>query len=250
MNERIKIFSILAVILIFYNTNMIAANMNIATVNVGNRGFYDDSGLKQGSSYDIMNRIVEGAGFSYKNDFMPFGRVIAHLKTGEVDLALLVPNEVVNKVATPLFHIQDVDFIVVGRKGFQIDRLEDIDGKRVGFLRMSPTANNIFQHLNVVNIQGGKYTRLINMLIRNRIDVIFGPKSSILGALRELNFSPETLLGASLSIQKLEMHLVYSKKLTDTKILMSLINSATQLKKENIIQGIINKYDQPIQMVD
>tara|TARA_R110001583_G_scaffold188860_3_gene351343 strand:- start:32867 stop:33619 length:753 start_codon:yes stop_codon:yes gene_type:complete len=250
MNKPIKLFLIMAVILTSYSTNMFAQNMNIATVNVGNRGFYDDSGLKQGSSYEIMNRIVKEAGFSYNNDFMPFARIVTYLETGEVDLALLVPNDIVNKVAIPLLHIQNVDFIIVGRKGFQFDRLEDIEGKKVGFLRMSPTANNVFKHLNVVKIQGGKYTRLIKMLIRNRIDVIFGPKSSILGALRELNYSADNLLGPSLTIQKLEMHLVYSKKTADEKIIAKLISTAEQLKKENIIQDIVDKYDQSIQIVD
>ncbi|WP_413699015.1 substrate-binding periplasmic protein [Psychromonas sp. KJ10-10] len=232
-----------------FSPKMFAQSISIATVNVGNRGFYDERGTKQGSSYEILNRIVKEAGFSYENEFMPFGRVLGYLGTGQVELSLLVPNETVNRVATPFFHIQDVDFIIVGLKDFPIERIQDIQGKRVGYLRLSPTANIFFNGLNIEKVQGGKYTRLIKMLMRDRIDVIFGPKSSILGGLRALNYSSDDLLGTSLSIRKQEMHLVYSKRVADESIIASLISSAEQLKRDNTIQNIIDKYEQAIEIV-
>lgn len=248
MLKNIKLVTLTSVLLVFCSLELLAQSINIATVNVGNRAFYDDSGLKQGSSYEILNEVVKEAGFTYKNELMPFGRILGYLETGAVELSLLVPNEIVNNVAFPLVHIQDVDFIIVGLKGFDIEQIEDIKGKKVGYLRMSPTANNFLKSVNVEKIQGGKYTRLIKMLMRNRIDVIFGPKSSIFGALRELEYSSDILLGSSLSIEKLEMHLVYSKKVADEKIIASLITSAEKLKKDNTIQNIINKYEQSVEI--
>ncbi len=225
--------------------NALATEISIATVDASNRGFIDQSGLEKGSSYEIMNIIAKEAGLTHRNTLVPYGRIISYLETGKVDIALLIPDEIVTKVAIPLIHIQDVNFIVVGKPNIVINHLDDLEQKILGFLRLSPSAKKLIGNLNIYKVEGSKYTHLIEMLMRNRIDVLLGPKSNIYWALKKLNYSPN-YLGTPLVLQKAEMHIVYSKKSANKKTILKLIAAAKKLKKNNTIQNIINKYDYSI----
>ncbi|MFT2089820.1 substrate-binding periplasmic protein [Paraglaciecola sp. 2405UD69-4] len=219
-----------------------AKEINIATVDTSNRGYLNADGQVLGSSYEIVNSIVNDSGFTYKNTLMPFGRVLGYLGSGDIDVALLVPNETTNKVSIPLEYIQDVNFIVVGRNNLSIKRLTDIRGKSVGYLRLTPTAVEALKSLDVMKVEGSKYSHMIEMLMRGRIDVLFGPESNIFWALKNLGYARQEL-GEPLLIEKLDMYLVYSKKVADKSIMSALTSSAKKLKANNTIQEIIHKYE-------
>lgn len=240
-----KVVAIFIVVIAPVTQQSLAKDINIATVHIGNRGYIDLDGKEQGSSYEIVNAIVEGAGFTHRNHLIPFGRIIRYLETGEVEAALLVPNETVNEVAIPLVHVQDVDFIFVGKPSLKLNQLKDVEGKHVGYLRLSPTAEKVIKPLNIYKVAGGRYSHMIEMLMRDRIDVLFGPKSNIFWTLKQLGYSPEDL-GEPLSVYKLELHLVYSKKTADVETIAALIASTNKLKKNNVIKDIINKYDNSV----
>lgn len=222
--------------------SILASDITIATVHTSNRGFVDKNGVTKGSSYDIVNHIATTAGLTYDNNLVPFGRILSDLESGQVDLALLVPNETVNKVAIPIIYIQDVRFIVVGKVGTKLNSLDDIENKIVGYLRQSPSADALIGHLNIKKVDASMYTHMIEMLMRNRIDFVFGAESSIYWALQELNYSPNQL-GTPLVLHKSEMHLVYSKRSANEQTIAALIKSAKKLKEDNVIQAIINKYN-------
>lgn len=231
--------------LIFGNFAVFAKEITIATVDVSNRGYIDDAGLNQGSSYEIVNSIVEAAGLTHQNSLMPFGRVLQYLTTGDVDIALLIPNEKVTQVAIPLVYIQDVNFILVGKPDFQIASLDDVEGKTIGYLRRTPTFDQLMGHRNINMVAGGKYSHLIEMLMRDRIDALFAPESNLYWALNDLGYLPSQI-GEPLSVHKLALHLVYSKKSADDKTMAAIMDSAEALKKNHAIQAIINKYDYSI----
>ena len=233
------------IITVITSEDLLARDLTIATVHASNRGFIDQSGLVKGSSYDIMNHIANEASLTHHNSLIPYGRIIAYLETGKIDTALLVLDETVTKVAIPLIYIQDVNFIVVGKSGTEINQLEDLEEKIVGYLRLTPNAKKLMGNLNIQKVEGSKYTHMIEMLLRNRIDVLVGPKSNIYWALKKLNYSPDEL-GKPFELQKAEMHLVYSKKTANEKTISELIIAAQKLKKSKVIQNIINKYDYSI----
>jgi len=237
--------SAIVLITVFTSGDIFARDLTIATVHASNRGFIDQSGLIKGSSYDIMNSIAKEAALTYHNSLIPYGRIIAYLETGKIDTALLVLDETVTNVAIPLIYIQDVNFIVVGKLGTEIINLEDLEEKRVGYLRLTPSAKKLMGNLNIHKVEGNKYTHMIEMLMRNRIDVLVGPRSNIYWALKKLNYSPDDL-GSPFVLKKAEIHLVYSKKSANEKTISDLITAAKKLKKNQIIQNIINNYDYSI----
>jgi len=231
--------------MLFLFSKVFATDIRITTVDVHPRGFVDEYGVILGSSYEIVNKIAEEAGLNYNNSLVPFPRLMRMLKSGETDLALLVPNKRVNEIATPLISVQSVNFIVIGRKGTRVKNLGEIAGKRVGYLRKSVIVSQIMEGLDVQKSEGGKYSRMLKMLILGRIDFLIGPKANVFGALRELNYPPDEL-GEALLVKKLELHLVYSKKTADQEKITALIAAVTKLKNENVIQAITNKYDYSI----
>lgn len=242
--RRLNLLFIMTILASLFSDFTTSKEITIGTVETSNRGFIDDYGQFQGSSYEIVNSIVSDAGFTYQNTLMPFGRVLRYLDTGEVSVALLVPNEITNKVAIPIEYIRDVNFIVVGTKDTKIDSLNDINGKSVGYLRLTPTATKALKDIKVMQVEGSKYTHMIEMLMRNRIDFLFGPESSIFWALRNLNYSHEDL-STPLLVHKLGMYLMYSREIADKQTMSALVSSAKKLKDNNTINNIIIKYETP-----
>lgn len=234
----------MAILALLFSNFTTSKEITIGTVDASNRGFIDDNGKFQGSSYEIVNSIVSDAGFTFQNTLMPFGRVLQYLGTGNINVALLVPNETTNQVAIPVEYIRDVNFIIVGKKDATINSLKDINGKSVGYLRLTPTAAKVFKDLEVMKVEGNKYKHMIEMLMRKRIDFLFGPESNIFWALRELNYSTEDL-GTPLLIHKLGMYLMYSRKVADKQAISALASSAKKLKDNNTINNIIIKYETP-----
>lgn len=218
-----------------------AKDITIGTVAVSQRGYVGQDGAILGSSVEITNRVVELAGYTPINKLMPFPRVLHNLESGTVDLSLLVPNDKVTQFATPLIHLQDVEFILVSRNDTEITNIEDIKGKSVGYLRSSRISQNILKPLDVNRIELDKYPHMIRMLEHGRIDAIIGTTYNIKYALQELNYSDDTF-AKPLLIKSLELHLVYSKKTADEEVIDALINAANTLKEEGIIQDIIDKY--------
>ncbi|NQZ32660.1 MAG: transporter substrate-binding domain-containing protein [Oceanospirillaceae bacterium] len=230
---------------LFMCTKVFAIDVTITTVGVNPRGFVDEQGVIVGSSYEIVNRIAEEAGLTYNNSLVPFHRLVRTLKSGKTDIALLVPNKRVNEISIPLISVQSVNFIVIGRKGTRIKKLNEIAGKRVGYLRKTVIVSQIMEGLDIQKSEGGQYSSMLKMLILGRIDFLIAPKANIYWALKELNYPPDEL-GEPLLVKKLEIYLVYSKKTADQKKMTTLIAAVKKLKKEKVIQAIINKYDYSI----
>lgn len=216
--------------------------LNIATVDVIPRGYINEQGEPAGGSYDVVNRIVTEAGYPYFNTIMPYPRIMKELQYGKIDLALLVPNEKLNKIAIPIAYVRDVQFIVIGRKGTEIKSLNDIDGKRVGFLRNAVIPSKLVEGRDVLIAHSNDYTQLIKRLQSQRIDYIIGPRINIYWALKELGAPPDSL-GQGLTLKRLEMFLVYSRKTADAQVLMNLASAIKKLQKNGVIKEALNKYD-------
>lgn len=236
---------LVAIATLFMCAKVFATDVTITTVGVNPRGFMNEQGVVVGSSYEIVNRVAEEAGLTYNNSLVPFPRLVRTLKSGKTDIALLVPNKIVNEIGIPLISVQSVNFIAIGRKGTSIKKLSEIAGKRVGYLRKTVIISEMIEGLNVQKSEGGQYSSMLKMLILGRIDFLIAPKANVFGALRELNYFPDEL-GEPLLVKQLEIYLVYSKKTADQKKMAALIAAVKKLKKEKVIQAIIDKYDYSI----
>ncbi|MDG3087896.1 transporter substrate-binding domain-containing protein [Vibrio hannami] len=171
------------------NGSAFAKDIVVAAVEVSQRGFWGEDGTAQGSSVEITNTVAQAANIQVKNVIMPYPRILHNLEVGKVDLALLVPNDKVTKVAIPLVHLQNVDFIIVGKRGTELNNVEDLTGKRVGYLRSSRISEKILENLDVINVEGDQYTHMIQMLMHDRIDAMVAAKYTFNYSLKELGYT-------------------------------------------------------------
>lgn len=220
----------------------LAVELTIATVDVIPRGYINQQGEAKGGSYDVVNKIVESAGYPYTNTITPYTRLMKELEFGMVDLALLVPNPKLNKIAIPIAYVRDVTFIIVGREGTKPNSLFDIQGKTVGYLRNAVTPQKLLENEDVVIVQANNYIQLIELLNSQRIDFILGPKINIYWALKELKAPPNSI-GKGLPIKRLEMFLVYSRKTANAEVIINLATTIKQLHSSGVIQQVLRQYD-------
>lgn len=217
-------------------TTSFAKELKLATVNV--------TGSYSGASYEVLNLIVEEAGFDYRNTPIPFHRIISGLKEGSIDLALLVPNPKLNKIATPLIYVRDFNFIVVGKPGSQLNTKQQLAGKRIAHLRNAAITLKLIRDIDAHYTQANNYKQLIQMLATNRIDYIVGPKTNIYTAYSESEFRDKGLkIEEALFLKSFELHLMLSKVNTEPEVASRLIKATKQLQNSGQISKLLEKYD-------
>lgn len=217
-------------------TTSFAKELKLATVNV--------TGSYSGASYEVLNLIVEEAGFDYSNTPIPFHRIISGLKEGSIDLALLVPNPKLNKIATPLIYVRDFNFIVVGKPGSQLNTKQQLTGKRIAHLRNAAITLKLIRDIDAHYTQANNYKQLIKMLATNRIDYIVGPKTNIYTAYSESEFRDKGLkIEEALFLKSFELHLMLSKVNTEPEVASRLIKATKQLQNSGQISKLLEKYD-------
>lgn len=228
--------SLLLLLLLCLPIKLFAKELQLATVNV--------TGSYSGASYEVLNLIVEQAGFKYNNTPVPFHRILSGLKDGSIDLALLIPNPKLNKIATPLIYVRDFNFIVVGKQGSRLNSKQELKGKRIAHLRNAAITRKLVDDIDAQVTQANNYKQLIKMLSSNRIDYIIGPKTNIYNAYQESEFANGTLkIQQVLFLKSFELHLMYSKVSADSKIASALIEATKQLHKQKKIEAILKRYD-------
>lgn len=231
-----SINTLLVLLLLFVPRILFAKELKLATVNV--------TGSYSGASYEVLNLIVEQAGFQYTNTPIPFHRILSGLKDGSVDLALLVPNPKLEKIATPLIYVRDFNFIVVGKTGSKLNNKQQLTGKRVAHLRNAAITSKLVQGIDAHFIQANNYKQLIKMLVTERIDYIVGPKSNIFTAYNESEYANNGVkIEEALFLKSFELHLMYSKKSAEPEVASALIKATKQLHQENKITLLLERYD-------
>lgn len=246
MINRLNLFNhllacLLVVVSIGVSRPLSAVEITVGTVEVSQRGYWGKDGTAKGSSVEIVSEVVKAAGFTLVHKIMPYPRLVHNLELGLVDVALLIPNDRVTRVAIPLVRLQHVDFMIVAKRGKQLQKVEQIDGMRVGYLRSSRISEKILEPLDVTRVEGDQYEHLIQMLMHDRIDALISTKYNLHYSMRQLGYSEKTL-DSPLLMRQLELHLVYSKKNQDEEVMAALVKAADQLKSDGVVQEIIDRY--------
>ncbi|MDC7223854.1 MAG: transporter substrate-binding domain-containing protein [Spirochaetales bacterium] len=234
---------ILILSLLCFPALLSAQELSIGTVHVVPRGYIDEQGRLRGCSYEIVTAIVEEAGYDSKHSLLlPFRRILWEMEKGQIDVALLVPNEDVTEVGDPLIPLQTVHFIIVGRHDSPLEKPEDFQGFRVGYLNSTTISVQLLQDQSVELVPVINYKSLVNMLLTDRLDAVVGPRINIYNALRELDY-PADELGQELLLRQTELSLVLSKTTGNRDIRNALLEASRELLADGTIEGIIEKYD-------
>lgn len=223
-------------------TNIYTEELHIGTVDILPRGFINRDGEIVGSSYDLLNTIATHAGYTPVNKLLPFPRILSDLRSGDLDIALLVPTASVTEVAIPIGHLQDVNFILIGCYESSYSSLDDLDEKRVGYLRGSGTSSKLIEGQNVNIFEANDYHNLLKMLISKRIDAIIGPEINIYWTLNDMA-DPTIHLGERFVLKSSPLHLVISKKSSTEELTERLTHAIDQLTSDGTIESIIRQYN-------
>lgn len=218
-----------------------ASEIRVGAVEVSQRGFVDKDGVIRGSSVEITNLVVTAAGYTPVNKVLPYPRLLRELELGTLDAALLVPNENVTKIATPLAYLQDVEFILLTKPEDQVASLDAVSGMKIGHLRRSRISEKLLSSIEVEAVQGDSYSHMLKLLLKGRLDGLVGTRYNIEFAIQELELNPDRL-SQPLTLKRLELHLVYSKKTAEPEKIDALTSAANSLVIEEQVRKVIEKY--------
>ncbi|MGF1739474.1 transporter substrate-binding domain-containing protein [Vibrio profundum] len=235
--NSVPIMLALAVLTFSFPQDSEGKALRIATIDLAPSG-YQENGEIKGISYEFSNLIAEKAGLSYTNVLKPYSRVVHELKTGKSDMSILIYHESFNTAT--LLKLLTLETIIIGRKGHDIKRLSELNGKTVGIVRGTKfteiTDTNNMVLLNVKSYQHG-----IRMLDKGRITALIALKGSLYFVIKNLNVE-KSEFGKPYVISERPVFLQVSQSFRDTDKIYALESAAKQLVKDGTFQRVMDKY--------
>ncbi|WP_291831830.1 ABC transporter substrate-binding protein [Marinobacter sp.] len=155
-------------------------------------GFRDDQGELQGSVIELVNRLSDLSGVPVRVQLLPLRRVIMDVTRGRGQFAFLfqspdldestIPVETVLQINLMLMAMRDTDFPLT---------LEDLAGKRVGYVRGTYLGESFKADDAVLKVPVYDIRQAIDMLMLGRISAVLASDHNIAMTIDAYDFPAE-----------------------------------------------------------
>lgn len=105
--------------------------LKIGTMELPPYGWIDEEGKKQGILYYMHQELGTRYGLPFRNNILPFSRMLYLLKTGRIDLVSSQAHTAALEAGEKLSVQHRVKVIAVTKKGSNIHTIEDLTGKSI-----------------------------------------------------------------------------------------------------------------------
>jgi polar amino acid transport system substrate-binding protein len=129
-------------------------------------------GRASGLYVDLVQGLLDSAGFSAEFRVLPFARLPIALAQGDADLTIAFTTEALDRVATPLLPVALVDSIVVARKADPLGDLNALKGKTVGRARGGCRDLAAQEQLGLRWVDVSGFDSALRMLVLGRLDAV------------------------------------------------------------------------------
>ncbi|GIU45899.1 substrate-binding periplasmic protein [Shewanella algidipiscicola] len=211
---------------------------------------YQENGVVKGISTDIVNTVFARMGISTDTQLYPFARAIKMVEQQKVDaifsivstpkrqIQLSFSDESLIDDVTSLFVRHDADIEFNGD-------LSSLTHYRFGALRAAHYGNRWQQALRSGAIEKVEMVsdqrQNILKLAHNRIDIIIGPRLSILHELNILGLQQQIKI-LPVPVEVVPTYLAFAKDRVPQAIRLQFTEQLRQLKQEELYQQIISSY--------
>ncbi|WP_167730247.1 transporter substrate-binding domain-containing protein [Terasakiella sp. SH-1] len=135
----------------------------------------DEKGALAGAVLAVIATIEQATTQRVDGSVLPFPRIIAMLKAGEIDLGIFIENPERDKIAHRLQRIYQTNFVLVRPKNSSIKGIDDLAGKTVGISRVG-VSKELTGKISKSNIlQFSSHRPLMSSLLVGKIDAFFTP---------------------------------------------------------------------------
>jgi polar amino acid transport system substrate-binding protein len=165
-----------------------ASNANIIeirTIAIAPYGF-ENSLEPSGIYLDLANQLSKESGFRAINLIYPYARIIKELKSGETDLTIMFKYKELSEDVIYIAPLPTLKNVVIGLAGTEINAIDDLKGKTLGYLRGAKFSDVIDNDPDIYKYEVRDYFQGLGMLKTGRVYAIIGPIDPILSATSEL----------------------------------------------------------------
>lgn len=186
----------------------------------------------------------------YRIKYIPWKRAVLQIKNGEANILHgayhSVEREETMYFSDPLY-FAEVVFLQKADTPYKQVPLDDanfFNGKTVGVLRggiYGKAFEEARKHLDI--FEYNDYSNAIQMLHLGRVDFLAEAKPALLHYIKAVNLDRKSFYITYPAISSEGIHLAFSKKFKESKVILDKFNKGLQRIKENgTFEKIINKY--------
>lgn len=203
--------------------------------------YYNKDDELTGVLPDFIELLSRDMGVNIKMERIPYSRMLKRLNLGESDFGIFFHSEETRHIVESLVKIDQIDIVVVGRKGTEINRYDDMNDLRIAIPRGIILDNSFDsdQSLNVTKVRD--YQSAVRLLVGGRVDAIVGPQSTLLNNMANVN-SNNITLGTPYRLWTKEVWLRFSRRSQNSNLKARLIQSTEKLVKQGHYKRIFDEH--------
>lgn len=190
--------------------------INVATIEVAPFGF-KQKGNSFGLYYEFANKILERAGFKPNNKIVPFARAHESVIAGIADFTIMFSTDALELNAIQSKPIIEFENLIIPAKHFKLNKLSDINGRRIGIIRAGCADLLAKKELTPKYSEFNDYDQGVGLLINARVDGICGSIIPVRYSFAKLDRVDE-FVKKSLVVSKRKAYVHFSKKLSQDKL--------------------------------
>lgn len=178
---------------------------------------YIEKGVFHGSNVDIARLLARRMNKTVEFIYCPFVRCLSITKRGHADMMLSLNKTEERQAYFSYFerpfrtNLAPVRFYVKKESHLTIERYEDLKNLTVGVLR-GGTYFNRFDHDKTLNkVESTSHAKLIDMLLKDRIDIFLGKTTSVKSQVDEYIYENEMRITPYIYAQKEGSYIIISK---------------------------------------
>ena len=185
-----------------------------------------------------IQAVIEGLPVNIEFSSYPYARILHSLKTGELDLALILKNSGLKKNVVYIGPLSYIKIVLVTPSNITIERYEDLHQlKNIAVIR-NTQFNKIFdQDKKLKKIKVDNYKQAVSLLKMNRIDGIIGSKIGLEYSLR-LQGMDSSLVTNTFDLDRHELGLHLAKKSPFITLQPLLTAAVERLYQEDFLYQI------------
>jgi ABC-type amino acid transport substrate-binding protein len=248
MHRLIKQFITLNIsicIALLFNLNVVAEESNAIRFDILRSypfAYIDNNGNKVGTYWEYIDEIVDKSGVNISKRIVPKARIIANLKSGQSDAAILFKTDSLNDHVEYIAKVRTIPILLATQKGVRVESYEDLKSlSSVGVFR-SGSINPAFDNDASINKHLiSNYPSMVKMLGSKRLDAITGNGVVITALINQLCLH-ELIDISPLIMGSREQWLVFSKKSAHLNKTENIKNAVQQLQQEGVLDQIFDAH--------
>ena len=225
---------LLTLLVILFNFNIATANdqqLSAALFDSKPIAYHDDNGQIAGLMPDFIRLLSAQTGITIDIHIMPYGRMLNALAAGNHDFSIFYYSEATEPLVESLVKLEDAHTIVIGLKGTEINRYEDLSSLRIAVPRMIFYDPRFDNDSKLHKIKASDHRASIRFLLSGRADAVAGSETGIRYQMALLGLDNE-LLGEPYTLSSNEIWLRFSRKSNKQHLKPALLKAAQALQQK------------------